>query len=483
MVWLDTVPPGLWFDEARNIDQFAALLRGEYRLEFFDQEPLYVVFLALGFAAKGLTVDGLRLSSAIAGILTIPLVYYCVLPMFGRRTARWTTFVLAVLPWHIIYSRIGFRAVTAPLMQVICIGLLFRALHTGTIRHYVLLAAALIAGMFSYLPFLVTPVVLAGYAWLRLRESANAATRAHHVQRLLMCAAVVAGTFFPATHILHKTAGGAIAHSRVTEEGNYLPGQWLTSNGPPANLLRTAGMFIWRGDANPRHNAPGNAQIPRALYPFLLVGILCELRARRSRSWLVLGWFATGLLPTIFSADCPHATRALCAAIPACVLISRGGMAVYDWMWRRVRTLNSRRVLNCTPWFVAACLASWNAYQYFTIYGNSYAVWESFQSASVEAAHKVAGLPRNSVILQDPFENGSYSFEVLTRLAGLDVRPLRSPADLVALAPVPPQPFYYIIVGRDRFGSEFLQKYPGSVRRQLFTDPTGRPIGALFRVR
>src|SRR3712207_1820493 len=39
---LDVTPPGLWFDEARNIEQFMLLLRGDYSPEFFDQEPLYV---------------------------------------------------------------------------------------------------------------------------------------------------------------------------------------------------------------------------------------------------------------------------------------------------------------------------------------------------------------------------------------------------------------------------------------------------------
>jgi hypothetical protein len=479
LAWLGHTPPGLWFDEARNIDQFASMLDGDYRLEFFDQEPLYVLFLAMGFALKGMTPVGLRLASAIAGILTIPAAFWALRRLYGRRIATWCCLLLAVLPWHIIFSRLGFRAVTAPLMQVLCIGLALRALSRPRIGNLLALFLAGFAGMFSYLPFLPTPLFLAIYAWCASRHSVERHRRVPLVAVTLFAVYVA---YIPATMVLHRTAGAGIAHARITSEKNYTAAHWRMRGGPPDNLVRTLGMFCWRGDSNPRHNIPGAPQIPALLFPLLLLGVARELRVRNARSFLVLAWFGAGLLPTILSLNCPHATRAICSALPACILIARGGALTLTAL---VRLLGKLRLLRIDYWpGLAGCLlTAWGVWQYFYVYGRSYAVWEAFQSASVEAAAQLKQLPRGSIVLQDPFENGTYSFDVLTRLNGIDVRKLRAPADVVSLAPPPPAPFYYIAVGRDHFGIHFLQNYPAAARQAIFSDPRGRPTGVLFRVR
>lgn len=480
LFWLDRIPPGLWFDEARNIDQFANLLHGVYSSEYFDQEPLYVLFLSIGFVLKGLTPEGLRLSSAIAGIATVPAAYWFLQQTWGRRTARWSCFILAVLPWHVIFSRIGFRAVTAPLMQVLCFAFAVRTMRSGRCKDLAFVTITAATGMFSYLPFLPTPLIVALFAWIERnkgRKSHNSRKRSLH---LCSAMALVVILYVPAALVLHKHAGSGLAHARVVSETNITPAQWLMPGGPPDNLLRAAEMFFWRGDPNARHNVAGHPELPAFLFPLLLAGLWREGRRRGSRSRLLLAWFVAGLVPTIFSYACPHATRAICAALPACVLVARGGIGIAG-LWHQLRRM---RVLSrMVPTIVGCVLVAFGAYEYFFSYGHSYSTWEAFQSASVEAAQRLDTLPPRTIVLKDPFENGTYSFDVLTGLHGLDVRPLRQQDDLTRLAPAEPAAFYYVVVGRDHFGTQFLKRYPQASRDAIFTDPENRPVGVLYRVR
>jgi hypothetical protein len=328
--------------------------------------------------------------------------------------------------------------------------------------------------MFSYISFLVTPVLLLLITFVKRRINSAGIRMAGLIILVSTFAALL---LIP---VLQQGTGSGVTHARVTGESNVAPGMWLTADGPLANALRTAAMFIWRGDRIARHNIPGAAQIPRWLSPLLLIGVIRELRSRSARSYAILAWWVAGLLPTIFSKYCPHAGRSLGAAVPTAVLIARGGLSVISAVrYRRFATLRALHS-RYTPAVVAALLITHCAWQYFYAYGRSYEVWEQFQSASVEAAHYLQRLPKGTVVLREPFENGFYSFDVLSRVAELNVRPVTSANDLKHLAPAPPQPFYYTVVGRDRFGAEFLKLYPGARQEHVLTDPAGRPVGVIF---
>ncbi|MCX5694282.1 MAG: glycosyltransferase family 39 protein [Candidatus Omnitrophica bacterium] len=70
-----------------------------------------------------------RLPSIIIGILTIWFVYRLVKELGERKTALLSAFFLAILPWHIIQSRVGVNAILTP-----CFGALFFLLFAKAIK-------------------------------------------------------------------------------------------------------------------------------------------------------------------------------------------------------------------------------------------------------------------------------------------------------------------------------------------------------------
>src|SRR3989338_9423565 len=126
---LATTPPGLWSDEAMNgVNTIQALGGGNWKIyypENFGREGLFINIQAIFVKFLGHEPWVLRLPSAIFGVLTVLGLYLMTRELFrlsansesssNKRIALFTSFFLATSFWHIIFSRMGFRAIMAPL--------------------------------------------------------------------------------------------------------------------------------------------------------------------------------------------------------------------------------------------------------------------------------------------------------------------------------------------------------------------------------
>ena len=70
----------------------------------------------------------MRLPAAVAGVLTVPGLYLLVGALFGDEAGLLSAFLLATSFWHINFSRIGLRAILAPLFLTWAIYLLIKAI-------------------------------------------------------------------------------------------------------------------------------------------------------------------------------------------------------------------------------------------------------------------------------------------------------------------------------------------------------------------
>ncbi|MGD8857446.1 MAG: phospholipid carrier-dependent glycosyltransferase, partial [Chloroflexota bacterium] len=131
---LTATPPGLHYDEAAN-----GLLAGD--IGFRGQRPVFiasytgkeVLFFYLAAAVMrvaGETVFALRLTAAYLGLLTVAAAYWLGRMLLAdRRLAVLAAGLLAVSFWHILFSRLGFRAISQPLLQALTVGALFAGLR------------------------------------------------------------------------------------------------------------------------------------------------------------------------------------------------------------------------------------------------------------------------------------------------------------------------------------------------------------------
>lgn len=67
--------------------------------------PISVILTAQAFNAWGVNELSARLTAAVIGIITVPVLYFPIRKMFNTRVALITVLLLAVSPWHIDWSQ------------------------------------------------------------------------------------------------------------------------------------------------------------------------------------------------------------------------------------------------------------------------------------------------------------------------------------------------------------------------------------------
>jgi len=303
---LDTSPPGLYYDEA-----FYALdaveVRAGARPLYFEanngREPLFIYSVALSQALLGETVYAVRVVAALYGALALVAGYGAARGLFGPRVAVLATALHAGSLWAILFSRIGLRVTTLPLVVGLLVATLvygWRLRHRGLI---VLGGAFLGLCFYTYIAARLIPLVFVGLAvfWFFFRRNTFPGREWLVLFGLSALAVATPMLVYAAGHWeLYVGRAGQVA---------------LSSGDVVENLLRVAAMFVWRGDSNWRHNLAGRPIFDPLTAVAFSVGLLwlCwrTWRTRSLPATFVLLWLVVLALPTALSDQAPHYLRAL----------------------------------------------------------------------------------------------------------------------------------------------------------------------------
>ena len=164
------VPPGFHGDEGLAGMDALRITRegwiGPYLSSALGTTSGAFYWTAAVFRIFGESPFTVRLSFAILGVATIPLTYLTFRLMFDRRIAILASALLAVMSWHIHFSRVAFVPVTWPLMEMATLSLLFAGFRTGRWPFFALAGLAFGGGLYGYLIYPIFMVALAVYLLL-----------------------------------------------------------------------------------------------------------------------------------------------------------------------------------------------------------------------------------------------------------------------------------------------------------------------------
>jgi 4-amino-4-deoxy-L-arabinose transferase-like glycosyltransferase len=128
---------------------------------------------ALVMKVVGPGLYGLRLSSVIIGMLTIPLLYALAREFVGRRAAFVATGLMTVAHVHIQFSRMGIHYIHAPFAVLLTLWMLIRSLRKNNPFAAVVAGVGLSLALQVYFSariiFVILPLFLIGLFFLRRR--------------------------------------------------------------------------------------------------------------------------------------------------------------------------------------------------------------------------------------------------------------------------------------------------------------------------
>ncbi len=355
-------PPGLYPDEAMNGNNaLEAIATGSYKIFYPEnngREGLFINIQALFLNALGRREAWvLRLPSALFGILTITGVYFLARELFSQAVGLLAAFFIAVAHWHVIFSRIGLRVITAPFFIVWGLVFLFmgfrklrRARSFSHARAYFLVAGLFYGlGFHGYIayrstPFILLPVLL--YFIYRFRRSGLSREIRLGVATFIVTTVVVVvplALYFAAhpDSFFGRASGLSVFNSDAPVK-NLL-----------SNAVKTVGMLNWQGDLNWRHNVSGKPELFWPVGLLFWAGVLLGLsslakRFARNRATFVLTrqsfayvmlfiWIIVAAVPVILSNEgVPHALRSLLLVPPITILAAVATVRAAGVVERRV---------------------------------------------------------------------------------------------------------------------------------------------------
>lgn len=270
---LPDIPPGVHFDEAANGILAAEIgLKGERPLfitSYTGKETLFFYLAGTMMRLVGVSTFTLRLTAAFLGILTIAATYWLGIEIFrDRRIALMAAALLTISFWHILLSRLGFRAVSQPFLQALAAAALLRGLRRG--RKSWLLFGGISTGLtaYTYLAARLYPVLLLVSL---LPVLANRQIWRLRWRQLLLFGSVAAATAAPL--LLFFYVNPSTFWVRISQ---VAPGETSLSLGE--SFLKSLEMFFLVGDPYIRFNLPG-----RPLFDFFWGGLLLV-------GWIILVW-------------------------------------------------------------------------------------------------------------------------------------------------------------------------------------------------
>ena len=166
---LSNIPNGLYPDEtAIGYNAYSILLTGKdeygthlplYFRSFDDYKlPVYIYSTALAIKTFGANAFAIRFMSALFGSITIIAMYFLIYELSKKKLlAALTSFFLAINPWHMFFSRVGYEVNLATAFLVI--GALCFIAAVNRKNNFLLFLFSIIAFLLSLYTYNVTRII------------------------------------------------------------------------------------------------------------------------------------------------------------------------------------------------------------------------------------------------------------------------------------------------------------------------------------
>lgn len=400
---LDSIPLGLHSDEGFNAYEATRVVEERRPFIFFEEElgeePMHIHCIAFLFLLLGQTPLVARMTSAVLGVVTVPMLYLLVKELFpgnddkgglsvmGLMAALW----LALSYWHLNYSRLAMEPITLPLLITVTSYFFWRGIRSGRTVHYGLGGLFLGLSLYTYRAARLLPLMLLVYV------ACYTATMRRLDKRLLtrwvVLFAVALLLFLPLAHfaVTHPD----IYFSRAGDVSIFNP---ALNGGSPlraflASTAKTAGSFHLLPDPNWRQNPAGRPLLDATTGLLFLAGLGIALwRWRRPNYLFVLIWLVVMSLPAALTVSgMPHSSRSIGVLPVACILPAIGLHEAILWLTERVAIKRIWRIMVPAVAVLFLLVALSTYLDYFNAWDNQ-ELPPAFDMAFVEAAEAMKTL-------------------------------------------------------------------------------------------
>ncbi|MCK4453813.1 glycosyltransferase family 39 protein [Candidatus Parcubacteria bacterium] len=409
---IETIPPGIYPDEAINANQAISEPGKIFYPENHGREGLFINLIALSFSVFGISIWSFKIVSALFGILTILGLYLLTKELFfqyienrSQCIALLSSFFLATSFWHINFSHIGFRAILVPLILTFSFYLLFYGFRTKKTWAFILAGIIFGVGFHTYIAFrlavLIIPVILILWWLIYKRQNLKKKFFLFTFSFLLFTFIVAApiGFYFLENpeNFVSRTVGVSI----------FSQANPIKAFGE--SLITHLAMFNIAGDYNWRHNISG---FPVLFWPvgiLFLIGIFLSLKKCLMplklkdqplviSYWLLITWWFIMLLPGILTIEgIPHCLRCIGAIPPTFIFAGIGG----EFFYRNIKKIFKKgsllyQLMILVSVLLVICFVFLQFNRYFNLWARNPEVAKAFSKECAEIGNYLNSFPKET---------------------------------------------------------------------------------------
>jgi 4-amino-4-deoxy-L-arabinose transferase-like glycosyltransferase len=420
---LPVLPPGLWYDEAYNaMDALWMLESGDPQVFFWGnngREPMLHFLGALSMAILGATPYAFRLVSAMAAVLTVPLLFRWMVSLFQNDSDRhWVALLaatgLAFSFWYLVMSRTGHRTVLFPFFTILTSYLFWRSWREGSIFLAAAAGVALGISQYTYILARLLPFVFITFAasWtllntgqlrqLRARvevEKEPSIYRLPHLWTTLAIMGIVSAFFFLPLGIFfidHPNAFFARTGDVFILE--HLKSGEITLFG---QFLAALQVFFGGSDPNWRHNIVGTPGFDMLSTAAFVIGLaVCVKRIRQSSYLFLLVSLFVMWLPSLTSTPAVYTLR-LSGLLPAYYAIMAVGLgSVAKWITQQFSSRIGAASMHITILFLIFTISGGlTVHRYFIRWANTPMVYSQYNGPLADLADHIKSKSYDTDIL------------------------------------------------------------------------------------
>lgn len=306
--------------------------------------PANIYLAAVAVKLFGLNEFSARFTSAFFGTLTIFAVYFLTMEVLRSEkvflkndklknsVALLSSFLLAISPWHLQFSRTGFEANVGLFFLIVGIFYLLKSINTSNFKNVILSAIFLGASIYFYRSIqLFLPMFILG-AILIFRKNIFKKEKLKYLLVGVIVFSVIALLFVPTmvskegltrqrqTNLMSNATREVYESSvRINQSGKSTFSKIIYNRRVvyveifARNYLShfSPNFLFLNGDANPRHSIRGMGELYLWESLFVVIGIFALFKLSSKTRNLVLYWILIAPIPAALAYPAPHALRSL----------------------------------------------------------------------------------------------------------------------------------------------------------------------------
>ena len=400
---LGEIPSGIFIDASGPAVMALKMDYGHWIPPFFMMpqfaNPTYVLyFLASWFRWFSPTQVNLYLFYAFFALASLPLIYWTFRQLAGPRTALLSLFFIAVMRWHLVFSRIGFRGIQVPFYMFGTLAFFLYGLKQRKSWPFIVSALFLTGGLYTYQAFKAFPLLMLILLIYEYRQNPKSFKS---TAKPLIGSALL---FFLLTvplwnYWIHQGSLG-------TRESQIFIGKEAVQEKSLRPLVekavQTALMFNRKGEQQPRHNYKDHRILDDVTGIFFVLGLAFALWKFKQRPYFyAVSGFLVMSLPGVLSSEQTQSHRML-GALPFVAFFA--ATAVLAWQKGM-----EGRFPKARPWvqglFAGLLLfaAGENLKTYFVDQAGDYDCWRDFNIEATTVGKTVVAHPDTVYYLAPAF--------------------------------------------------------------------------------